>query len=161
MSLATIVIFGALSASFALLLEIGILSLGDITTPTFVAPRLSDFFTLFAASLIEEFSKFLFLLQYTRRFFATLSPSLWGMLLLGLLFGIGFSIPEFALALSTSPDSLLPLVGIMALHIVTSMIIATLVLYRRSRSLIELALFLGSAVALHFLYNFIVSSRSV
>lgn len=153
-----IVLFGLLSACFALLIEIGVLSLGDITNPTFTPFNFSSLHTLLLLAVIEEVSKFLFLAQFAKRFFSETHAMLHLALLLGILFGIGFSAPEFFLSIHSLVTDFTPIISVVALHILTSILLAYYVFFTHKKQPLFLLAFLALAISLHVLYNLLSPS---
>ena len=147
-------IFGALSASFALLIELVVLNLDhlqEFSSPTFDA---SSLLLLVAVALIEELGKYLFLRQYLLRYFKATSISLKTALYLGFFFGSGFSSLEvaFASADQTIPLAFFPLLGIVLIHILTSLILVSFLRFQNKQfSSFILPLILATLV--HFFYN--------
>ena len=145
-------LFGIFSAAFALILELVFLSFS--TNPLipvvalFEGSSLTPFltFSLIAAAVIEEASKFLFLRQYYIRF-----PS-HPIFLPALFFGLGFASVEVFLAFQNSVYSF-AFVGSIALHIATSFLLAFFL--RRSLTPLAVSSILAIALAIlaHIAYN--------
>ena len=159
MTLPLIFIFGLLGACFALIIELialdpGVLSGGMVFTFT-----LSGLVVLAALAFIEEVSKYLFLRQYLLRFFTNVSPNSRQVLTLGCFFGIGFASLEMLLVLNGQTDNspLLGLMGVFSLHIATSLIIVFFLRHPEKRSFSSFLAPIALAVALHLLYNSILS----
>lgn len=162
----TLIIFGALSAGFALILEGVAISLPGIADSSFTALSPTSFVGDFSlavfgffvlVALIEETSKYLFLRQYLLRFAAP-RPSLddaWPWV--GLVFGGGYAAVEIALALKGDVTPPLPLLGgILLLQLATSLALARLLRRPRyARFLAALPLILALTAA-HTLYNLAV-----
>ena len=155
-------IFGALAAAFALIAEIIVFGLPSLTDPH--AGALFDFgagysFTTFLSllgiALIEEGSKLLFLLSLKRYPFLTKSLFPIGTIGNSVLFGIGFWLPEAALAEMSSAFSV-SLLATLALHVTTSICLGFL-LKNQTKLLPNAAniWLISAAVCLHFLYNFL------
>jgi len=154
----TLLLFGILSACFALLFEVGILSIGKFTDPTFSPIEFTGIFTLFLVAAIEEISKFAFMRQYTKRFLSLGSIDMKTVLVLGFLFGLGFAIPEIALSFQfLSLPSLLPLVGVLALHIVTSILFAFFIIRKKDALFPSFLPVFGLIITIHLLYNLAIS----
>lgn len=153
MPLITSLLFGALSASFALIIEILIL----INALSF-----QDFFVLLGAAVIEELSKYIFLKQYAKQFIITFPFTVTKAVVLGSSFGLGFTILELSLMSYKLQIATIPfwaIFGSASLHIITSIIFAIFLfrlwrtLYqKRFTNLIAIAL----AIFLHILYNVLV-----
>ncbi|MDO8566063.1 MAG: PrsW family glutamic-type intramembrane protease [Candidatus Moranbacteria bacterium] len=165
-----IILFGALASSFALILEllsVSLLSLPDQTLFTAIpftfdgVFSLESFFILLGIAFIEETTKYIFLRQYSLRFFARGGTSFNHSLILGTLFGLGFAILETLFVLNTSTlHSSFAVPGILGLHIATSIAFA-LFLFSPSNSSPQepkkrqfgsLSL-ISAALVFHTLYN--------
>ncbi|MFZ2187575.1 MAG: hypothetical protein WAV46_03055 [Candidatus Moraniibacteriota bacterium] len=163
----TIIIFGALAGCFALLLELAALSIPFVASPStlpFFAFdtifSLRTFITLLVLALIEEFSKFLFLIRYRPYAPRNGRNAFPIFILLALLFGIGFSSLE--IAFSTQATAAFPVVAIfkiLFLHIGTSLLFVYCLFSSpepdktfSSRNFRLLSL----AVSLHLVYNILL-----
>jgi hypothetical protein len=149
-----LLLFGFLSAVFALAFELLVtgaapsLSLNNLAILSFQSALI-----LLSIAFAEETSKYLFLRQYARRFFAEHRPRLREAVLLGAIFGIGFSLPEiFLLQYDTLTPPLLAFVGTISLHILTSIALATAILSFSGKRL-SLFFVLAAAILFHLLYN--------
>jgi len=149
-----LLIFGFLSASSALVLELILLPSHALGSPSFTA---SFLILLLAVATIEEVAKFFFLRQYLLRYFQTLAPGATQIFLLGTLFGIGFSALELSLAFFDGLQRIgAPIIGTALLHIAMSILI--LASLRKSPSSLAFRLLsLALVIFLHFLYNASVS----
>lgn len=154
-----ILIFGFLSAAFALIAELAIFSLFTFSESTSATPlpvggaalSFSILLTLFFGALIEEASKYLFLVRYRVLRLRESTPAFKGALLLGLLFGLGFALPEAWSAWYTIGSIAAPIVGIILIHMATSIFLAATLLVPTGRLNPRIALVL--AVILHIAYN--------
>ena len=154
MLLLSALIFGLLAACFALFFELTLAALTYTTKLTYILP-------LIIAPITEELSKFFLIRQYARRYLNGVSLSKKKVLLLGLLFGLGFaSVEAFLVIHEESLLSLLPLLGSILLHVVTSIMFAFYWLgffqHRPRQGLI----ILSSLIVLHMLYNFLIFWQS-
>lgn len=143
-----IIIFGGLSAAFALVIELVLVSLFPASANA-LSPTLP---MLLFATFAEETSKFIFLRRYAVFFLKNTSLPLKKSAWLGCLFGVGFSLPELWFAFSnTHISNLLPLTGIIIVHTATSLLFA----YALFAPLRGRALFLVFCMALllHSAYN--------
>lgn len=165
-----IILFGALASSFALILEllsVSLFSLSDQTLFTAIPFTLGGAFSfkvifiLLSIACIEEASKYIFLRQYSLRFFPRAGTSFNSSIILGTLFGLGFALLEilFVLHTPTLPSSF-TLPGILGVHIATSVAFA-LFLFSSStpspqepkkRQFGALSL-ISAAIIFHTLYN--------
>lgn len=158
MSYITLLIFGMLSACFALLFEIGILSFSHLTDPSLTPLNFASLFTLLLAAAIEEISKFAFLKQYVKRYLPGGSAERTKFLFLGIFFGIGFALPEIALTSQFFSFPLFPpILGILALHLMTSILLAFFVLRRKDSSVHSMLFPLGLVIVIHLVYNLVIS----
>ncbi|MEP7163022.1 MAG: hypothetical protein ABI747_04670 [Candidatus Moraniibacteriota bacterium] len=154
MPLITLFIYGFLSAAAALLLQVVATALGGSLTEIAASTgfiSLSVLF-LFAAALIEEGSKWIFFRQFRVRLGDTLSsPSPFG---LGVIFGLGFSLVEIGLiAFSLKTFSILPLAGIIGVHILTSLFYSYYLFRLTPRVLSHTLFLLALTTLLHACYN--------
>lgn len=165
MPLIIIILFGILSASFSLFIELIAFSLsmlsGSLSSAfspfafegTFSAMTL---FSLLGVALIEETSKYIFLRQYALRYLREMSTSVRGALLLGTLFGLGFASLETFLTVQTGIGTpVFSLFGTAGIHIVTSLIFASYLLRFSRRPFLAPGL-IATTVVLHTLYNIAV-----
>ena len=145
----TSLLFGILSASFALVIEILIL-INALSSP--------DFFVLLGAAIIEELSKYIFLKQYAKRYTYIIPSSIKQASILGASFGLGFAILELSLMSYKLQITTIPLwaiFGSASIHIITSIIFAVFLFsfsQKRFTNLTAIAL----AIFLHILYNILV-----
>lgn len=148
----TSLLFGVLSASFALVIEILIL-INVLSSP--------DFFILLGAAIIEELSKYIFLKQYAKRYAYIIPSSIGQASILGTSFGLGFAILELSLMSYKLQIATIPfwaIFGSTSLHIITSIIFAVFLFsfsQKRFTNLTAIAL----AIFLHILYNAFVFAR--
>lgn len=151
----TALIFGALGASFALILELVLLDLSAFRNYASFAPDFASLGILACAALIEEAAKYLFLRQYLLRFFASQDLGTALALTLGALFGVGFASLEIGLALAETPErSILPwLFGTALLHLSTSLIVISFLKQEKNRVFRSFFFPLSLAFGLHLLYN--------
>ena len=159
MALPLLFIFGLLGACFALIIELIVLDPSALSGEMTFTFTLSGLAVLFAAALIEEVSKYLFLRQYLLRFLASASLNIRQILTAGCFFGIGFASLEMILALygeiETSP---LPgLIGIFSIHTLTSLVIVFLLRHPEKRLSTGFFVPIALAVIIHLLYNSILS----
>lgn len=157
----TLIVFGILAASLALLAELFVASFTPAISLTLESTlSFGAFLTLLGAAIIEEVSKYLFLHQYAKRFSAPFVPSVKRSLSLGALFGIGFAAPEIFLATGvflSSPALTFP--SMLAVHVATSIIFALFLfsaLYQRlavPKKRLFASYLVASAILLHTLYN--------
>lgn len=129
-----IILFGALASSFALILELLAMSLFSLSDQSFLASipfaidgvfSLKTLLILLLIAFIEEASKYLFLRQYARRFFVYTAAAIKNSLILGVLFGLGFTILETLFLLNASAIHLFSaLLGTASVHIITSAALA-------------------------------------
>lgn len=143
MLLITSLIYGALSAGAAFLLE-----------SLFLTGMPLNIVTFLMGAFLEEGAKLLFLFQWQKQFLASVPPALPYRLFLFSLFGIGFAIIEISLA---SPPNINILLSLTSVHTLTSLLLGY-VLMRRSSSLSPILLGLILALCLHTGYNLIVAS---
>jgi len=172
-----IILFGALAASFALILELLAVSLFSLSGQTLfvsIPSALGGTFSLetlpilLGIAFIEEASKYTFLRQYARRLLTHTEISLNHTLILGTLFGLGFTLLEtFFLMNAPALPPFSVLLGIASVHIATSIAFA-LFLFTFSnlsqqepnkRSFSALSL-LSAAILFHTLYNLAILSFS-
>ncbi len=141
-------VFGGLAAAFALIVELVLISL-SLSPDSSLSPSL---LTLLIAVLIEEGSKCLFLRRATVFFFRNVTLSVKQTLLLGALFGLGFSVPEFWLA-ATGLDifRFFPISSIILVHTATSLLLAYAILGKKRRRTLLIAFI--TAFLLHGTYN--------
>lgn len=154
-------IFGLLAASFALILELLVVSLFSLTGYsafsffTFAPEHpvlLHSLVTLFCFAFVEEASKLALLKQFTLRFSEKLPLSTATILLSGIVFGSGFATAEIALAVTlTSIPSPSALVGAVGIHLLTGCLFAFAFFSHTRRFSPIIAIIL--AVVLHTLYN--------
>lgn len=153
----TSLLFGALSSSFALIVEILIL----INALSF-----QNFFVILGAAIIEELSKYIFLKQYAKQFVITFPFTMTKALVLGTSFGLGFAVIELSLMsykyqLATIP--LWAMLGSASLHIITSIIFAIFLFFCPRRTLCQKRftnlLAIALAIFLHILYNTLVFTK--
>src|SRR3989344_667132 len=165
-----IILFGALAASFALILELLAVSLFSLSGQTLfvsIPSALGGTFSLetlpilFLIAFIEEASKYIFLRQYARRLLPHTEISLNHTLILGALFGLGFTLLEtFFLMNASALHSFSTLLGTASVHMATSIAFALFLfsfsspslqwLKRRPFSALSL---ISAAVLFHTLYN--------
>lgn len=147
----TALIFGALAGCLALIIELVVLGIGSDLNSTRHALDFSNITTLALAALIEEAMRFLFLHQFFRRFPNVATLKLGTLSLLGIAFGFGYALLELGL-INFAPGSapLLPLLGILAVHIFLSVLIT--LSFSRKLPLRPLSALLLIFV-LHLLYN--------
>jgi hypothetical protein len=142
-------IFGALSASFALIIEILILT--NVLSS-------QDFFVLLGAATVEELSKYIFLKQYAKQYTSIIPSSIGQAFILGTSFGLGFAVVELSLMSYKLQIATIPfwaIFGSASLHIITGIIFAVFLFsfyQKRSTDLTAIAL----AIFLHILYNTLV-----
>lgn len=151
----TIIIFGALAGCFALFLELVTSSVSFLDAQSVFSFQI--FGTLLLIALIEEISKYTFLLQYQKYFALYTAIALSRSIILGIFFGIGFSSLEMILSWqSVAPFSLFSTMGTLLLHISTSLLLASFTLSlpkgRRAVSWKSLGI-ISVVVALHLGYN--------
>ncbi len=159
----TLVVFGALAASFALLLELLVASLSSVPIALEGKFSFMVLLVIVGIAIIEEMSKYIFLRQYVRRFFTHTNPTLQTSLILGALFGTGFAAIETAIAAAMPlPYSPLPFLATASIHITTSVAFAVFLLTsaapRQSdapavRQHFPASWLIASAILLHTLYN--------
>lgn len=159
----SVFLFGILSAGFALLLELLLIGFGIVSESslnnllsgmTKATTTLSPLI-LFASA--EEIARFLFVRQYARRFPFTEETKKTSLLLLGILFGAGFSSLEIILGLQDLPtDARSGLFGVLAVHAFFSVLFFFYFFSRKEKSLWKNVSILSLAVSLHTLYNFLV-----
>lgn len=148
-----LLLFGFLSAVFALAIELLLTGIPSVALDTLAILSFQAIPILLSLALVEEGSKYLFLRQYARRFFTASKPLLRDTLLLGTTFGIGFALPEILL-LQYAPLSppLLAFVGTASLHILTSVALAIAIFSfsekRRARFFV-----LAAVILFHTFYN--------
>lgn len=151
MPFVTSLLFGALSASFALIIEILIL----INVLSF-----QNFFVILGAAIIEELSKYIFLKQYAKQLVMTFPFTVTKAVVLGSSFGLGFAILELFLMSYKLQIATIPfwaIFGSASLHIITSIIFAIFLFFCPSRTLCQKRftnlLAIALAIFLHILYN--------
>ena len=132
----TALLYGALAASAALILE-------SILFPVALGPIL-----LLFAALIEEGSKFAFLLQWQKRFSHTSWVTLQTYFSL-FCFGLGFALVELTLA---TPPSITILLSLAGTHLLTVMLLGQSILSKSLSLPLRASIFMV-AVALHVAYN--------
>lgn len=162
MTFITLILYGLLSAAFALIIEI-LANVIFFASPTAVfaisgafSPAL--FLPLFILAGIEELSKYIFLSQYAKRVTALLPFPVKKSLLGGVGFGAGFAILETALArYNAMPFSFWPFFGAAGLHIITGIAFAVF-LFSASQTNFKRLTLLALAIFLHMLYNVFVFS---
>ena len=156
----TIILFGALAGSLALIIELPMMNLSFFPVTlegTFSSGILLSFLLL---AIIEELSKYIFLFRYRRYipYENTLTLSL--SLLSAILFGIGFSSLEIIFASqNTTTVSLFPIMRTLSLHIGTSLLfIYSLFRLPQQNRLFTLKSFwiISGAVLFHLLYNILI-----
>lgn len=155
-----IILFGTLAASFALIIELLIMNLFALPFTLEGAFSFKIVLSFLLLALIEEGSKYLFLLRYRKyapdKNAFTFSTSL----LTAILFGIGFSSLEIIFASQNLVvASLFPIVRTLLLHISTSLFLIYF-LFSRWQQEHSFALkgfgILSSAILLHLMYNIFV-----
>lgn len=145
-----LLIYGFLAAGAALLLEV---VFGGFIFPETTFPLIGAGFIVVAA-LIEEGSKWIFFRQFHHRYHEHLTKS--HPFTFGLLFGAGYAILEILLiwlGFKSSSATFLPIMGILALHLLTSLFFAYY-LFRLAKRVLHhtISLLLGMTV-LHAAYN--------
>lgn len=153
------IIFGFLAAAFALIVELTVFSVFTLSESASVTPlptdgsslSLSILVTLLLGALIEEASKYLFLLRYGILRLAGQTVTTRTALGLGLVFGLGFAIPEAWFAWSTIGLKIAPIAGIVLVHAVTSILLAAALLDPSSRLRPRIAYILATII--HIAYN--------
>ncbi|MDP3957524.1 MAG: hypothetical protein Q8Q10_03430 [bacterium] len=165
-----IILFGALASSFALILELLAVSLFPLsgqaifTSLPFALRGALSFeilLILICIAFIEEASKYIFLRQYARRFFANTAVAIRNSLLLGALFGLGFTFLEIFFLLNTpAAHPFSTLLGTASVHIATSITFALFLFSSPSPSLLwpkrhpfSAFSLISAAVLFHTLYN--------
>lgn len=148
-----IILFGILASCFALILELivaGAPSVSFVFTETLSFKIL---LILFGIAFIEETSKYIFLRQYTSRFFVTSRAALGSATILGASFGIGFAMPEiFLIQYGMTEAPILALLGTASLHIATSIAFAIAILsFAKNR--LSAPILVSAALLLHMAYN--------
>lgn len=146
----TALIFGVLAGSLALIIELVFLNMNGSLSTAPVPPDFTNLAILTAAVLIEEVARMLFLHQFSRRYFAAASPTKIALILIGLLYGLGYATLELGLILSQGGAPFKSLVGIVAIHSILSLLFVFSLSGKLRFSLLW-AFALGSA--LHLLYN--------
>ncbi len=144
----TAFIFGLLAASLAVVLELTFF--GSNTT----AFNTQSVIILLGIVIIEESVKYLLLRQYAIRFLKESFLSLRETFIIGIAFGVGFAALETGLILwNDLMGPLSALVGIVALHSITSSLFAlSLLSGLRRHPRLAPAVYLA-ALAIHALYN--------
>lgn len=145
--------FGLLASFGALIIELFFLSWTIDTTSKINLTETAftpTFFSLLILALIEEGAKIIFFLRSRTRF-GTLSYT---PLLFGTSFGVGFaSLEYFALShLEVTTNG--PLLGILLVHIVTSILLVYLL--RNTFTKNRILATLGILTLLHFVYNILL-----
>jgi|GEM_PF-2544337 len=165
-----IILFGALAASFALILELLAVSLFSVSGQALFAPipftfgetlSLETLLILLCVAFIEETSKYLFLRQYAKRLFTNIEIPINHALILGTLFGLGFTLLEaFFLMNVSAAHPFLTLLGTASVHIATSIAFALFLFSSPSPSLqwpkryrFSALSLISAAVLFHTLYN--------
>lgn len=152
----TALFFGILAASLALIAELVLLTGAPVflTIPETSSPK--TLLSLIGIACIEETAKYILLRQYIVRFLPAKTLLAQSPLVLGISFGIGFSILEILLIQKiTSTLPALASLGIISLHIITSGVLAlTLCSYSEKRFSVPIALVI--TIYLHTLFNIIV-----
>lgn len=145
MALFFLILYGLLAASGALFLES--FSLAVIPEGIGVLPAF-----LIGASFIEEIFKWLLLARFAKAHpIIKHSP-----LLIGFVFGLGFFIFEFGLITSGYKSfPLLPLGGILLVHLVTSVVYAWGIYSSKEKGFIRSTTLILAMTTLHALYNFL------
>jgi hypothetical protein len=160
----TVFIFGLLAAFFAVIVEIATsvnplaLTLGTFRQFESYADYLLSFTgipLLILIAGIEELSRYVFLRQYALRFiFEPEALTRKQKALLGIFFGLGFSSLEIFLLFQTEDQTpLLPLSGIVLVHVVLSVLFAFSLLRNTPKRTLSTLLVLGLAILFHTLYN--------
>lgn len=152
----TIFLFGILAASFALIIELLLFVLMPASLMISETLAFTNLFALLGVALIEEVSKYIFLRQYALRFLSEKKLLIRNALLLGVSFGIGFSALEIVLIqneMSRFPG-LEPL-GTAGVHIITSSMLASILLSAVTKRVSSGLIILVAAILLHALYNVI------
>lgn len=155
-----ILLFGALAASFALIIELLMMNLLPVSLTlegTFSFGILSSFLLL---ALIEEASKYIFLLRYKKYAPYRSEPTFSIYAVLAVLFGVGFSSLEIVFASQNiSMVSLSSILSTLLLHIGTSLIFISF-LFSQPEQKRPLALksswIILVAVLLHLAYNVLI-----
>ncbi len=145
----TALIFGALAGCLALIVELVVLNIGGSVTYTPNLPDFGNIFVITMAVLIEECARLILLRQFFKRFFSTASTWLEA-LLVGIAFGIGFSLLEIGLILGHGEVALLPLCTIILIHSGLSLLL-TFALAKRLP--LPTLLVFAFGTILHLLYN--------
>lgn len=160
----TILIFGALAGSFAFLLELFAMSLFSLPFATEGIFSLSIFFVFLLLALIEEVSKFTFLIRYKKYALHKNKESLSYFIALALLFGIGFSSLEVILSFqNVGTVSFFPIFQTLLLHISTSLLFVFFLFYKQThkKSLSWRNVWIISgAILIHLSYNIILFFRA-
>ncbi|PIX90141.1 MAG: hypothetical protein COZ29_01535 [Candidatus Moranbacteria bacterium CG_4_10_14_3_um_filter_45_9] len=156
----TIILFGALAGSLALIIELPMMNLSFFPVTlegTFSSGILLSFLLL---AIIEELSKYIFLFRYRRYILYENTLTLSLSLLSAILFGIGFSSLEIIFASqNTTTVSLFPIMRTLSLHIGTSLLfIYSLFRLPQQNRLFTLKSFwiISGAVLFHLLYNILI-----
>ncbi len=156
MPLITILLFGMLAASFALIFE---LLLSGVNPAFLIISETLTFKTLVALlgiALLEEVSKYIFLRQYALRFLLAKKLLAKNIFLLGISFGVGFSALEILLIQNEMlAFPYLASLGTACLHIATSIIFAFSLLSSAEKRFPPFLVLL-IALLLHTLYNIVV-----
>lgn len=154
-------IFGILSAIFALIIELAVdlffsVSLAEVPNLPHDL-HITTLIALLGIAGIEESSKYLFLRLRIKRFPPAPSSAMWKNIVLGASFGIGFAVIEILL-MFFSNFGFLPLwitLGTATLHITTSIIFA-IFLFAVSQTHFARFSAVALAIFLHMLYNVFV-----
>ncbi len=153
MPLITILLFGILAASFALIFELLLPGLDPASLMSSETLFPQTLIILLGIALIEESSKYIFLRQYALRFLLAKQLLAKNIFLLGISFGVGFSTLEILLIQNEMlAFPYLAALGTACLHIATSIIFAFSLLSsveKRFPSFLVLLI----ALLLHTLYN--------
>lgn len=155
-----IFLFGALAGSFALIIEL--LTMNLFASPFTLEGAFSFKIVLsfLLLALIEEGSKYTFLLRYKKYAPAKNAFTFSTSLLTAILFGIGFSSLEIIFASqNTAVASLFPIVRTLLLHISTSLFLIYFFFRQpQQKRFFTLKGFwiISGVVSLHLLYNILV-----
>ncbi len=156
----TIILFGALAGSFALIIELFTMSLFPFSFTLEGVFSFRILFGFFLFALIEEISKYIFLFRYRRYAPSESTSTLFTSLILAILFGIGFSSLEIIFtSQNTVVTPLFPIMRTLFLHIGTSLLLIYFFfrLPQQNRLFTLKGLWVISGVMfLHLLYNILV-----
>ncbi|MEI8096938.1 MAG: PrsW family glutamic-type intramembrane protease, partial [Candidatus Moraniibacteriota bacterium] len=156
----TILIFGALAGSFALVLELLTMSLFSLPFAMEEIFSFSTFFIFLLLACIEEISKFIFLNRYKKYSLLKNSQTISSFITLAILFGIGFSSLETILSFQDiSLLSLSSILKTLLLHISTSLLFVYFIFYKKERKPIVHSVNLWlilSTIFIHLIYNIIL-----